>query len=278
MPQPIRMNRIENQSGIPIRDFANPRVPVRLPGRARGAAVAALVALACLPASRAVAQRPTASASIVGVVRNRETHAPVPGAVARLEWTGKSVSVDSEGRFELRELQPGPGLLQIRAIGYLLGSWAVRLAESTVVSKTFEMDEVPVVLPELNSTTTMPDDWRSPQGFELRRQRGDGYFISEQQIKQQQPRTLVEVLRTVPGVYTFCDFERCRVLMLRSTPPCQPEYFLDGYPATLAMGPDFPIQGIRGIEVYGDVFSTPIEFQRLGLNCGVIAVWTRMAR
>jgi hypothetical protein len=266
------------QLGIPFRDFADPRAPLRLPGRARQAAVAALVAVACLPPSRAAAQR-TASASLVGVVRNQETHVPVPGAIARLEWTGKSVAVDSDGRFELTGLVPGPELLQIRAIGYRIGSWAVNLAESTVVSKTFDMVEVPIVLPELTATTTPPlADWRSPEGFELRRQRGEGYFISEEQIKEQQPRTLVEVLRTVPGVYTFCDFRTCRVLMLRSTPPCQPEYFLDGYPASHALGPDFPIQGIRGIEIYGDVFSTPIEFQRLGLSCGVIAVWTRMGR
>ncbi|MGA2382254.1 MAG: TonB-dependent receptor plug domain-containing protein [Gemmatimonadales bacterium] len=264
---------------MPLRDFPGALAPLRLPGRARRAAVAAIVGLACLPPSRAAAQRPSASASIVGVVRNRETHAPVPGAIARLEWTGKSVPVDSEGRFELKGLVPGPGLLQIRAIGYQIGSWAVNLAESTVVSKTFDMVEVPIVLPELTAITTPPmEDWRSPAGFEQRRRKGDGYFITEEQIKEQQPLTLAEVLRTVPGVYTFCNSYSCRVLMLRSTPPCTPEYFLDGFPASLATGPDFPIQGIRGIEIYGDVFSTPIEFQRLGLRCGVIAVWTRMGR
>jgi len=258
-------------------DFpASPFAPFRLPGSGWRVAVAAIITLACLPPSRAAAQRATASAAIVGVVRNRETHAPVPGAVARLEWTGRSVAVDSDGRFELKGLLPGPGLLQIRAIGYRIGSWAVNLAESTVVSRTFDMEEVPIVLPELNATTTPVDDWRSPQGFEQRRRKGDGYFITEEQIKQQQPLTLAEVLRTVPGVYTFCTSYGCRVLMLRSTPPCTPEYFLDGFPATLATGPDFPIQGIRGIEIYGDVFSTPNEFQRLGLRCGVIAIWTRM--
>ena len=278
MPQLIRMSPSETQSRIPFRDFADRRAPLRVPGRARQAAVAALVALACLPPSRAAAQHRASSASIVGVVRDRETHVPVPGAIARLEWTGKSVAVDSDGRFELRGLAPGPGLLQIRAICYQIGSWAVNLAESTVVSRTFEMDEVPVVLPELNATTTPVDDWRSPQGFEVRRQRGDGYFVTEQQLKEQQPRTLAEVLRTVPGVYTFCTSYGCRVLMLRSTPPCTPEYFLDGYPASLAVGPDFPIQGTRGIEVYGDAFAVPNEFQKLGLRCGVIAIWTRIGR
>jgi hypothetical protein len=110
------------------------------------------------------------------------------------------------------------------------------------------------------------------------RAKGGGYFITEEQLKDQHPVTLVEVLRTVPGVYTWCNANHCRAIMERTTPPCSPEYFLDGYPATLASGPDFPMQGIRAVEVYGDVFSVPIEFQKIDLQCGVIALWTRMGR
>jgi hypothetical protein len=264
----------ERQSGFRSRDFAATDVP--LTGRVFGVVVTALAALSCLPMNRAVAQVRTAS--ITGLVVNRETREPVSGALVRLAWTGRSAVVDSAGRFELKGLAPGAGLLQIRAIGYLIGSWAVRLAEDADVSRTFEMDAAPVVLPEMLVPTSPVDNWRSPQGFEQRRSKGGGYFVTEEQLKQQHPITLVEVLRTVPGVMTSCSYEHCTVLMARSTPPCSPEYYLDGFPATLAMGPDFPIQSIRGIEVYGDQFSTPIEFQKSGLHCGVIAVWTKMER
>ena len=277
MPQLIRViSGVSAESGLCVSDFAPAVVPSRLRGRVRRAAVVALVALAGLPAGRAVAQQRTSS--ITGVVLNRESHTPIEGAVVRLRFTGRTADVDSAGRFELTGLPPGAGLLQIRAIGYLLGSWAVQLAENAVVADTFEMDPVPVVLPGLVASAPPVDDWRSPEGFEHRRRNGGGYFITEQQIKEQQPLTLVEVLRTVPGVMTACDYFRCAVVMARSTPPCSPEYFLDGFPATFATGPDFPIQSIRGIEVYGDEFSTPAEFQRFGLHCGVVALWTRMHR
>jgi hypothetical protein len=277
VPHPIRVTPgAAAQSGIPVGGFAAPRAPLTLPRGPRRAAIAALVVLAGLPWVSAAAQRPTSS--IHGVVLNRESRTPIEGALVRLRFTGRAAAVDSAGQFELTGLMPGAGLLQIRAIGYVLGSWAVKLTENAVLADTFEMDPVPVVLPGLVASTPPVDDWRSPEGFEQRRRKGGGYFISEQQIKEQQPLTLAEVLRTVPGVFTSCSHFRCAVVMLRTTPPCTPEYYLDGFPATLATGPDFPIQSIRGIEVYGDEFSVPAEFQRFGLRCGVIAIWTGMHR
>jgi len=216
------------------------------------------------------------STAIRGVVVNRQTRAPVEGALARLTWTDKSATVDSSGRFELTGLRPGVGLLQVRAVGYRIGSWAVRLAAEQALSDTFELEPVAIRLAEVVVPGRPDDDWRSSAGFEARRKRGGGYFVTEEQIRQQRPLTLVEVLRTVPGVTTGCNYNGCQVRMSRSPRPCSPEYFLDGYPATFATGPNFPIQGIRGIEIYPDAFSAPAELQKIELRCGVIAIWTRM--
>jgi hypothetical protein len=184
--------------------------------------------------------------------------------------------VDSAGRFELTGLRPGVGLLQVRAVGYRVGSWAVRLSAEQVMSDTFELEPVTIQLSEVVVPGRPDDDWRSEAGFEARRRKGGGYFVTEEQIRQQRPLTLVEILRTVPGVMTACSMNGCQVRMSRSPRPCSPEYFLDGYPATFATGPGFPIQGIRGIEIYPDAFSAPFEFQKIELRCGVIAIWTRM--
>ncbi len=218
------------------------------------------------------------TASIVGHVVDRSTRAPVQGAHVRLTWTGRSVISDSAGRFVLRNLAPGMGLLQARAIGYRIGSWAVTLAEGSEVADTFALEAVPVELSPLTVPGEPNRDWRSPEGFERRRTRGGGYFVTEEMIQQQRPNSLVEILRTVPGVQAACNVRGCVVRMARSTRGCSPEYFLDGYPATFATGPEFPIQAIRGIEIYPDEFNVPIEFQRINLRCGLIAIWTRMDR
>jgi hypothetical protein len=250
------------------------RSRIRAPRRLEVAAVALLLWETAVMASHATAQ-PNTSA-IRGVVVNRQTRAPVEGALARLTFTDKSATVDSSGRFELTGLHPGAGLLQVRAVGYRIGSWAVRLSAAEALSDTFELEPVAIQLAEVLVPGRPDDDWRSAAGFEARRHKGGGYFVTEEQIRQQKPLTLVEVLRTVPGVMTGCNYNGCQVRMTRSPRPCSPEYFLDGYPATFATGPNFPIQGIRGIEIYPDAFSAPIELQKIELRCGVIAIWTRM--
>jgi hypothetical protein len=240
------------------------------------AACASLLLMAGLPPIRAVAQR--GAASIVGYVLNQQTREPIQGANVRLTWTRHAATADSAGRFALVDLPPGAGLLQARAIGYRVGSWAVTLGQGTALTDTLELEAVPIELSELTVPGKPSDDWRSTAGFEERRRKGGGYFVTEEEIRQQQPLTLVEILRTVPGVVASCNYSGCNVRMSRSPRPCSPEYFLDGYPATLAVGPLFPIQGIRGVEIYPDAFSAPIELQKIELRCGVIALWTRMDR
>jgi hypothetical protein len=249
---------------------------VARPGRPRGGPAALLIAAAaCCSAGTVTAQQP---ASIEGTVVNRHTGAAVEGALVRLTWTGNSTTVDSAGRFTLAGLNPGVGLLQIRSVGYRVGSWSVRLVAGEALTDTFALDPVPVELAEVVVPGRPDDNWRTAAAFEARRRRGGGYFITEEQIRQQHPITLVEILRMVPGVTTACNYFSCAVRMNRSPRPCSPEYYLDGYPATFATGPNFPIQAIRGIEIYPDAFSAPIELQRLELRCGVIAIWTRMDR
>jgi hypothetical protein len=242
----------------------------------RAVQAALLLSFASLSPGRSAAQRPTAS--IVGQVVERQTGAPVEGALVRLTWTGRAARTDSAGRFELGNLMPGAGLLQARAVGHRLGSWAVLLAEGTVLTDTLELEAIPVELSELVVPGVPQDDWRSAEGFEQRRRKGGGYFITEQQILQQRPNSLAEALRQVPGVLTVCGFRGCQVRMVRTRAGCAPDYFLDGFPATLATGPDFPIQGIRGIEIYPDEFAVPSEFQKINLRCGIIAIWTKMER
>ena len=93
-----------------------------------------LICVVDLAVPGAQAQEPTAS--IVGHVVDRQTRAPVQGANIRLTWTGRSAIADSAGRFEMTGLVPGLGLLQVRAIGFRIGSWSVTLAGGTRAAAT----------------------------------------------------------------------------------------------------------------------------------------------
>src|SRR6266853_1959348 len=115
---------------------------------------------------------------------------------------------------------------------------------------------------------------RFERGFDERRRRGTGFFVTREQILQRNAPTVAELLRTVPSVMSICNLRGCQMRLPSTKGPCSPEFFLDGYPATFSTGPNFPLSQIRGVEVYRDQFSVPAEFQRPNLTCGVIAIWT----
>jgi hypothetical protein len=231
------------------------------------------VALAVLAAAAARAAR-AQTATVAGSLVDRTSRIPVEGARVAVLGTGLGASTDSGGRFELVGVPSGVRVVQIRAIGYAVGSWMVELGEGQVLRQVFELEARAVQLDSVTVTAAAYTGWRSEAGFEERRGRRVGFFLSRQEIQQRHANTIGDLMRVVPGLMTTCRQNSCVVRMERGTQNCQPEYFLDGYPATFSTGPNFPITQIRGVEIYRDRFETPAEFQRPNLQCGVIAIWT----
>lgn len=214
------------------------------------------------------------TAAVAGSLINRESRTPIEGAHVSIVGTGLDASSDAQGRFQLTGIPAGVRVIQVRAIGFAVGSWVVQLDEGQSFSQILEL--APRALEVEGVTVTGREDatWRSERGFEERRQSGRGFFITREMIQQRNAQNITDLLRSVPGVISTCGGRGCIVRMSRSTTQCQPEYLLDGYPATFSTGPSFPIQQIRGVEVYRDRFETPPEFQRPNQQCGVIAIWT----
>jgi hypothetical protein len=233
--------------------------------------------VACVLALQAAAlplAAQAAAGSLGGTLIARDARSPIEGARMTVLGTPLITSTDSAGRFEFLAVPAGVRVVQARAVGYAVGSWVVQLAEGQIFRQHLELESYAVEVPGLTVTGRDRTNWRSESGFEERRRRSTGYFITREEIANRHAQSLTDLLRSVPGVQTSCRNRACQVVMSRSTRQCAPEYFLDGYPASLATGPNFPINQIRGVEVYRSEFETPIEFQRFGLRCGVIAIWT----
>lgn len=214
-------------------------------------------------------------ANVGGVLVSRGNRLPVEGVRVAILGTALSVSTDSGGRFELAGIPPGIRVLQARAIGFAVASWLIDLVDGQTFRDTFDIEPRLLALTPINVLGD-PTDWRSEAAFERRRMRGEGYFFTREDISQRAPNSISDLLRTVPGVLTVCTSRGCIVRMARTTNQCLPEFYLDGFVATRATGADFPINvaSIRGIEVYRTVSEVPPEFQKIGLRCGVIAIWT----
>ena len=103
-----------------------------------------------------------------------------------------------------------------------------------------------------------------------------GFFFTREEIERRHSTTLSDLMRGVPGVQTTCRRGACVIQLSRSPRGCRPEYYLDGFPASFSVGPDFPLTGIYGIEVYRTASETPAEFRKPELRCGVVLIWSRM--
>jgi hypothetical protein len=243
-------------------------------GSALRAAGAVALLLAALVPARAEAQRRGAG-SLVGRLVDQLTREPVGGARIQLVGTGVAIYSDSAGRFGMDRMPTGEVRIEARAIGYRMGQWQLTLPVGTTIERIFEMVPMTVGLDTVTVQAAPSTNWRSEDGFDYRRRRGIGYFITREDIDHRQTAIINDLLVTVPGIYASCGGGRCRVQMMANGKNCSPEWFLDGHPATNATGPDFPTQTIRGVEVYRSLFEVPPEFQRSNLRCGVIAIWTR---
>jgi hypothetical protein len=239
---------------------------------------AVLLGWALLRLCQPTAAAPQAPASIRGTLLDRVARTPIEGARVAVVGFARAANTDSAGRFEILGVQPGVRVVQARAMGYATAMWIVELQDGQLFEQPFELEPRAVEVAGIDVTAKQDEGnaWRTESGFEQRRRSGRGFFITRQDIQGRRANTVSDLLRTVPGVMTTCGSRGCVVQMIRSTSLCRPEFFLDGYPATLATGPDFPINvtAIRGVEVYRDQFEAPAELQKPGLRCGVIAIWT----
>ncbi|MDP3773203.1 MAG: carboxypeptidase regulatory-like domain-containing protein [Gemmatimonadales bacterium] len=219
----------------------------------------------------AAAQQP--GTSIIGQLIDRDTRAPVSGAMVTLIGFASTATSDSAGRFTFTGVPPGLQVLQARVVGYVRAVWQLQLAEGEVLSDVFEMTGALVPLSPIDVRRgTIPHRFEQ---FEARRERGTGHFITREEIERRRPINLPDLLRTVRGVRAVCSGSTCTVRMARASGGCQPDYVLDGFPSSAFTVENISPLDIQGIEIYRGASETPAEFLGSTSACGVIVVWTR---
>jgi hypothetical protein len=171
-------------------------------------------------------------------------------------------------------------VLQVRAIGYLAASWIIELREGEVHNDVYELEPLPVVLDPLVVTRRRSFAEARRAEFERRREAGRGYFVTEDDIRRENPRSLADLLRHVPGVRLQCrgSMAGCTVRMARAPRECTPDFIVDGFEASNATSLDMPTIGITGIEIYRTLSETPAQFLRTDNQCGTIVIWTESGR
>lgn len=228
------------------------------------------------------AQDPTPRAEarpLVGLVQRVDGAALVD---VEVEGAGQRVRTDAEGRFRLRIVQRDTLTLLLRHLGYEPIAVTLRsnhLRGDTIVVR---MEQTALALGEVRVRGA---DLRSPLGlggFDERRARGLGTFVTREEIDRRQTNRLSDVLRGRRGLTLVRTPSggfgvRFGVASGRQR-RCVPDLWIDGQRARGMELDDVPASTVEGIELYATIATVPFQFSSSGAGterCGTIVLWSR---
>ena len=215
------------------------------------------------------------TARLTGIVRQRGGR-PLGDARVYVDGTVAADTTDRAGRFALARLPAGTQMLEVRALGFAPERVAVELRAGRTDSLAVVVDEPVAVLERVqvfgNRSVNL-----DRTGFLRRQGRAlGGHFLSPEQLARRSPASVVDALRTIPGIRVDRPDLFSYTLTYRG---CAPTVYLDGQ---YVLGGDSTISDmvtpaeLAGVEVYS-VASAPAEFLPLKEACGVVLLWTRGA-
>lgn len=229
------------------------------------------------------AARAQDAAATVHVVVTDSLGEPLEGARVALGGIGFTALTDSAGEVRLLNVPSGRMDIVIELFGYRSDSSTVDLVPGHVHRVRFDLyaQAIPVegVLVEVIDSKAQLDLLR---GFEERRERGIGYFMTREDIERSGTHDLSNLLHMVPGLRTSpSQFGQSRMRAVRTpvTRQCQIKVYIDGMqyrsPDDL---PGIPTSDIEAIEIYRGRSELPAQFADLDSNCGAIVIWSRRHR
>lgn len=221
-----------------------------------------------------------ARGGLSGVVRD-SLGGGVNAAQVSLEGSAARTLTDSNGAFRFSSLPVGDVTVNVRRLGYRPTSTRATIEAGANHRIELALSPIAARLPvvEVRGQGQVYDSRLA--GFNARRERKVGHFVTRERLDAMSSARFVDVLREMPGVKMRILSGGVTTVSLRGA-RCSPLVFLDGFPATAGvLDLDMiDLASVEGIEVYSGVATVPPEFVSVrGLeSCGVIAVWSRPFR
>jgi hypothetical protein len=225
-----------------------------------------------------VAQVPDQAATVRGLVLEYETGRPLEGAGITLVLLSDSATAreegvsGNEGTFALTHLSPGLYALSAALPGYQELRDTLRLDPGSEIELTLPLSVSPVHLDPIVVAVGPQPSARQSVGFERRRSRLNGTFLSREDIERSGAYVFTDLLRSVGGVRVLRTEYHGHSVRLRGG--CVPDLWLDG--ARLGATGDLDMyvrsEDVEAVEIYRGP-QVPAEFS--WSSCGAIIVWSR---
>lgn len=254
---------------------SGPPVPAPLPRPFRAPLTLALTLAASAPAAaQGAAAQGAGARELVGVVRDP---AGVVMEGVTVEADGRTARTNARGAFVLPTAAVDSLTLVVRQVGFTPLTVRLGARDRQWDTVLVHLARAPQALDEV--AVRAPRALRSGlAGFEERRARGTGTFVTREEIVARNSARTSDVLRLKRGV----NVVRGRVRFVAYTGSrgtvCQPNLWVDGARMNGGEADDIPASDIEGIELYPSFSSVPPQFTPLpsaGPPCGTIVIWTR---
>lgn len=228
------------------------------------------------------------SQTVRGKITGDSAAVPLQGVLLTLlnekgDTIEKSVRSDANGEFILRTKEPGR--YRVRA---------TRLAFAPVTTNLFDLQfrtitdirlvmnpQVQLLTPQVVVGNYIMNgaDMMTAEGFEFRRRRYTGSFADTSTLRRAGYPLFTDHLKDiVPGLTTILGNYGTDELRIRvTTTECVPDLYKDGLLLGYLSIPHInamPSSDFYGMEIYKRP-NIPMEFRRTGLECGVVALWTK---
>jgi hypothetical protein len=226
--------------------------------------------------------------TIEGLLLDLDSGEPLAGTMVDLVQGSEVVErsrTDGEGRFVLAAPRPGTYRLHSARLGYAAGlTVPLELTQGQTRLVNMRLTPQAVVMDAVTVTRAPRPRLAERHVFYERRERlersGHAHFVSREEIEDERPRQMTDILRMVPGlrISNTGPSLRQQVLMRGN---CIPSIHIDGHLVRPLAGQTvnemiFP-EAVEGIEVYltpglAGRFVDPNPYTR---PCGAIVIWTR---
>lgn len=266
--------------------MARPTVSNR--GRALLQSAVVCVGLGSFPPAASAQRTASDTFELAGVVRSAETGAKVAGArVTTLGAIGApaiapdGIVVTSEGgEFRFRALPAGHVTILVRRLGFRPETVGVNLPVTSAAALVISLRLQVPVLASVVVRAASRERAGELGGYDRRRKRGFGHYITREQIEHRRASRTTDLLRAVPGITLGRGESGTTLVRFRGNNCGDPHVWLDGTPLGSSLFFDLdaiPPSSIEAIELYNGLASLPAEIRgtRGSGRCGAIVVWTR---
>ena len=245
-----------------------------------------VASLVVLTSARMAAQQ---SGILKGTVSSTEKR-PLPQARITVVGTRFATVADTDGTFRIASLPVGAQTVEVRLLGYATTSLPVLIESVRDADLQVILSAIPV---RLETVKVAADTMILPEmrGFVQRKGRGNGTFLTRDEIDQMDARVFTDVLRRVPGMKLdpregpfgqSTAVQSTRTEGLNGGRGCPVLFYVNGIPfpvsSDLEINHYVAPNEVAAVEVYSGPSQIPAQFNSSSLNahCGVIVIWTRI--